>query len=192
MGNFALPLVAENPDIHVYACDFAERAISLLQADPRCQAAGKRCTAFVADLAQPGSLSAVVPDHSIDIVTCIFVLSALPPESFQTAIQNIRRVLRPGGLALVRDYSQQDAALARFSDDRRLDEYLCVRQDGTLAYYFGQEELCSLFAQESFVATECTLIHAKTTNVRRDLDLDRYFVQGKFQLVPEATPSNGQ
>lgn len=190
MGNFVLPLVAENPDIRVYACDFAERAIALLQADPRYQDAGGRCTAFVADLSQPGSLSAVVPEHSIDIVTCIFVLSALPPESFQTAIQNIRRVLRPGGLVLVRDYSQQDAALKRFSNDRRLDEYLCVRQDGTLAYYFGQEELCGLFTQESFTVAECTLIHAKTTNIRRDLDLDRYFVQGKFRLASEASPTN--
>lgn len=74
----------------------------------------------------------------MDIVTSIFVLSALPPEKFVNAIENIKSALRPGGLWLFRDYAVTDAAQARFKPERKLSDNLFVRQDGTLSYFFDK------------------------------------------------------
>lgn len=135
VGNFALPLLSEQETLsHLYACDFSEKAIELLKTDDRYNP--KRCTAFVADLTIPGSLSQAVPTASADVVTSIFVLSALPPEKFGLAVENVKAVLKEGGLWLIRDYAVNDAAQLRFKEDRKISDSLFVRQDGTLSYFF--------------------------------------------------------
>lgn len=121
---------------HLYACDFSEKAVELLRSDDRYNP--KRCTAFVADLTVPGSLSQIVPMASADIVTSIFVLSALPPEKFGLAVENVKSVLKEGCLWLIRDYAVNDAAQLRFKDDRKISDSLFVRQDGTLSYFFDK------------------------------------------------------
>lgn len=184
VGNFALPLVEANSHLHIYACDFSPKAIQLLQDDERYRTSG-RCTAFVADLSSAtGFAQAPVEAHSLDIVTCIFVFSAIPPERFGTAVRNIKSLLRPGGLVLFRDYSKDDAALKRFKADRRLADTLFVRQDGTLAYYFAEDEVQRMFEAEGFTLEESSTVHSKTTNVKRDLDVDRFFIQAKFRFSP--------
>lgn len=139
VGNFALPLLQEtgaNLD-HLYACDFSQKAIEILQQDERWNSSAK-CTAFEANLSLPGDLLKAVPSKSIDVVTSIFVLSALPPENFPVALHNITGVLKDGGLWLFRDYAICDAAQQRFKEDRKLGEALYVRQDGTLSYFFDK------------------------------------------------------
>jgi methyltransferase-like protein 6 len=137
VGNFALPLLSEQQTLnHLYACDFSEKAIDLLRTDDRYNS--KRCTAFVADLTVPGALSQEVPLGCADIVTSIFVLSALPPEKFALAVANVKSVLKEGGLWLIRDYAVNDAAQLRFKDDRKISDSLYVRQDGTLSYFFDK------------------------------------------------------
>jgi methyltransferase-like protein 6 len=168
-----------NPKLNIFACDFAEKAIELLKEDDRYTTG--RCKAFVADLTAD-DLSQSIPAGSIDIVTCIFVFSALPPEKFSQAIDNIKKVLKPGGLILFRDYCTDDAAQKRFKDDRKLADTLFVRQDGTLAYYFDKDELEGMFTEKGFTVDLCDVIHSKTTNIKRDIDLDRYFLQAKFHF----------
>lgn len=70
-------------------------------------------------------------NHTVDIVSLIFVLSALHPDKFQAAISNLYRCLRPGGMVLVRDYGLYDMAMLRFRPGSKLGERLYVRQDGT-------------------------------------------------------------
>ena len=84
------------------------------------------------------------------MATCIFVLSALAPENFTAAIGNIRNAIKPGGLLLFRDYAVEDAAQARFKADRKLSESLFVRQDGTLAYFFGRGKRCNVARAEDW------------------------------------------
>ena len=179
MGNFAFPLSQGNPNLTIYACDFAEKAIELFRADQRYTSG--RCIAFVADLTAD-KLYEHVQLNSIDVVTCIFVISAIPPEKFPQTIENIKSVLRPNGIVLFRDYARDDAAQKRFKDDRMLSESLFVRQDGTLAYYFEQEELIRLFTKAGFICSSCDLIHSKTTNIKKDIDVERLFIQAKFTL----------
>jgi len=83
-------------------------------------------------------LEANVPAGEVDIVTMIFVLSAIPPEAMVRALRNVAGLLRPGGVVIFRDYGQYDMAQLRFGAGHRLEDGLYVRQDGTLAYYFDK------------------------------------------------------
>lgn len=169
----------ENPSVNIFACDFSPKAIELFQADERYK--DGRCRAFVADITQD-DLTHVIEKPIIDVATFIFVLSSIPPEKVSLAIQRVKRVLRPGGTVLVRDYCFNDAAQNRFKEDRKLSSSLYVRQDGTLAYYFHEEELCSLFTQQSFEVVSCDIINSKTINYKKGIDIDRHFIQAKFRL----------
>ncbi|KNE69228.1 hypothetical protein AMAG_19888 [Allomyces macrogynus ATCC 38327] len=52
------------------------------------------------------------------------------------AVENLARVLAPGGKVLFRDYGRYDQAQLRFKPGHRLEDGLYVRQDGTMAFYF--------------------------------------------------------
>lgn len=83
---------------------------------------------------------------------------------------------------LFRDYSVQDAAQLRFKADRRIQDNLFVRQDGTLSYFFTEEELVQLFDECGFKKIECKTVFRRTVNVKEDIDTERRFIQGKWQL----------
>lgn len=68
---------------------------------------------------------------TVDIISVIFVLSAIHPQNFGTVISNLYRCLRPGGMVLVRDYGVYDMAMLRFGPGSKLGERFYVRQDGT-------------------------------------------------------------
>lgn len=195
VGNFALPLLEEQNTLEkLYACDFSEKAIEILKSDER--HSPERCVAFVSDITQENSLLTSIPPKTIDVITSIFVFSAIPPEKFTLAIANLKSVLRPGGLWLFRDYAVNDAAQLRFKDDRKLTEKLFVRQDGTLSYFFDKgtkpahrlflmvsiDELIELAIKHGFEVLECDYFLSKTTNVKKEIDVDRTFVQAKFRL----------
>ncbi len=197
VGNFALPLVEESEAaaLMVYACDFSDHAIQLFRCDARCIASSDRCQPFVAnatDAAFPAVVGEATQASPIDVVTCIFVLSALPPELHSQALANLGAVLSAQGgegLVLFRDYAAEDAAKRRFKADRRLSESLFVRQDGTLSYFFTRDELVGLFEGAGFVTLACEHVRGRTTNVKEAIDVDRVFLQGKFAYRPAAPPS---
>lgn len=180
VGNFCLPLRQESENLSaIYACDFSPKAIEILKGDSRYQR--EDISAFVADINQEITS---IKEGSLDIITMIFVLSAIPPENFKLVIGNLVKLLKPGGLILLRDYARKDAAQLRFSEDRRLADDLFVRQDGTLAFYFDVDELSSIFKDDcNFVVKECKLVHSVTENIKKDLKVQRRFVQGKFMKL---------
>lgn len=93
VGNFAYPLVKNNKRMFVYACDFAPNAVQLLKANPDYDET--RMHGFVCDITQPDSLLNSLPldgRGQLDIITLIFVLSAIHPDKMRTAVLNCAKV----------------------------------------------------------------------------------------------------
>lgn len=92
-----------------------------------------RCKAFTCDLTAD-ALTDNIPAASLDLVSALFVFSAIPSEKMEAAIKNIYKVLKPGGCVLFRDYGLYDEAQIKFSvaSDKKLDDNLYVRQDGKI------------------------------------------------------------
>ncbi|MCL4122938.1 UNVERIFIED_CONTAM: hypothetical protein GTU68_011353 [Idotea baltica] len=78
VGNTVFPILEKNADsnLFVYCCDFSSTAIDIVKESENYNA--DRCHAFVCDLAAE-SLSTPFPQNSVDVIVCIFVLSALQP-----------------------------------------------------------------------------------------------------------------
>ena len=63
-----------------------------------------RCKAFVWDISS-AALPQDIQPGSIDVIMCVFVLSALDPATFQQAIRHVYTLLKPHGLVLFRGIS---------------------------------------------------------------------------------------
>ncbi|XP_052169828.1 uncharacterized protein LOC127814292 isoform X2 [Diospyros lotus] len=143
---------------------------------------GNRVNAFVCDLTTD-DLSKQISPSSVDIVTMIFVLSAVSPEKMSQVIQNVRKVLKPNGYVLFRDYATGDLAQERFScKDQKISENFYVRGDGTRAFYFSDEFLISLFKENGFDIEEHGLCCKQVENRSREIVMNRRWVQAVFQL----------
>ena len=178
VGNFVFPLLDENPSIFVYACDFSKRAIDLVRQSSSYNP--QRCNAFVCDLAND-ELSDSIPAESIDMVSCIFVLSAIPPADFGRCIANMARILKPGGTILFRDYGLHDAAQLRFKAENYMGEQFYVRSDDTFSFFFSIEDVQRLFCDAGFDVIENRTVLKEVVNRKQDMRMDRVFVQAKLR-----------
>ncbi|XP_062101326.1 uncharacterized protein LOC133807169 [Humulus lupulus] len=177
-GNTIFPLVATYPDIFVYACDFSQRAVNLVKAHKDFR--DSHVSAFVCDLTVDDLKDHISPS-SVDIVTMIFVLSAVSPEKMSLVLQNVRKVLKPGGYVLFRDYATGDLAQERLiSKDQKISENFYVRGDGTRAFYFSNEFLTSMFKDNGFDVEELGLCCKQVENRSRELVMNRRWVQAVF------------
>ncbi|KAM4717192.1 serine/threonine-protein kinase tousled-like 2 isoform 3-T3 [Anableps anableps] len=146
VGNTVFPILKTNndPGLFVYCCDFSSTAVELVKTNPEYDL--NRCFAFVRDLSDVEACYPI-PDGSLDVIVLIFVLSALHPDKMQDSLSRLARLLKPGGVMLLRDYGRYDMAQLRFKKGRCLSENFYVRGDGTRVYFFTQammEELHSL------------------------------------------------
>jgi tRNAThr (cytosine32-N3)-methyltransferase len=148
-GNAALPLLAQFPHIHVCACDIAPEAVRLLRAHPSFPP--ERCDASVWDVGDPRGLPAALRAGSADAALLVFVLSALPPAAFRTALRNVHAALKPGGLLLFRDYGRCDEKQRKFTRaGGKLADGWYARQNGTLVYFFSAAEVHALLVEAGF------------------------------------------
>ena len=205
----------------VYACDFAPCGVDLMVERAGRLGVGDRLAAFVADATAPGALvgggaggpgvasASPVRPASLDAATLLFALSAMPPgPAMRAAVSNVAATLKPGGVALVRDYCGGDLAQARLAakaGGRRVGlggdgtaaspsssstntgaGGLFMRGDGTLAYYFdGPAELASLFEGAGFVTRSARVVEATKVNRATGVAMPRRWVQGVFEWVGE-------
>lgn len=128
VGNLIFPLIEEHPEMYFYACDLSPRAIEFVKSHPSYNE--NTVKAFQCDITTDEILKEVAFE-SIDIVTLIFVLSAIHPNKFHQTLQNVFNVLKPGGVVLFRDYGLYDMAQLRFNAGHKISENLYMRQDGT-------------------------------------------------------------
>lgn len=156
-GNTVFPLLEcnKNPDLEIFACDYAPEAVNVVKCNPLYNKPSYgKCVASVWDLSSTlpngePNLPEGVEAQSLDIVVLIFVLSALHPNEWQKAIANVRTMLKPGGLVLVRDYGRYDLPQIRFGKGRMLDDNFYIRGDGTRVYFFLPEEFLQIFNASS-------------------------------------------
>ncbi|KAM9782596.1 tRNA N(3)-cytidine methyltransferase METTL6 [Neosynchiropus ocellatus] len=205
VGNCIFPLLQERDlNVFVYACDFSPRAIDFVKKNPLfCP---ERCRAFTCDLTRE-DLSENVPEAGVDVVTLIFVLSAIHPDKMKQVVVNISRVLKPGGAVLFRDYGVHDHAMQRFKSSSKLGENFYVRQDGTRSYFFSKghmlkvsartmrmmlikpsltmlwspsDFLAQMFAESGFLCVTNDYVMRETVNRKEGLNVPRVFLQSKF------------
>lgn len=177
VGNFMFPLMSEDENMYVYACDFSHRAVQFVKENPSYDPS--RCTVFQCDIVND-DLTNQVTDGTVDVATMIFVLSAIHPDKMAAALRKIVQTLKPGGCLLVRDYGLYDYAMLRFAPGHKLSENFYVRQDGTRAYYFSLEILDTLMRSSGFEVSRSEYIHRQTVNKKEGLEVPRTFVQGKY------------
>lgn len=185
-GNTMLPLMRANPRLRVYAFDFAEVAVRLVQADPLYETG--RIVAVVGDLTA-GELPAALAGCKAHLCTLMFVLSAISEPKMAASLRAISSGLRDGGLVLFRDYAEGDGAQQRLRQAKgakQLDDSarFFVRQDGTRAYYFSVEQLCSMWTAAGFDVLRCEYSARQTVNRQKGLTLERCFVTAKFRKRP--------
>lgn len=183
VGNFVFPLLEDElkrevPQFYYYACDFSPRAVDFVKSHQLYDE--KYIKAFQCDVTT-NQLMNYLEENSLDVVTMIFVLSAINPHKFKTVITNVWRTLKVGGVVLFRDYGLHDMAQLRFKPGHKISENFYMRQDGTRSYYFSEKELADLFVECGFSVISCTYIHRRTKNLKEGIDVPRIFLQGKFR-----------
>ncbi|KAM3262253.1 hypothetical protein ACQJBY_052764 [Aegilops geniculata] len=189
-GNTIFPLLATYPDIFVHACDFSSRAVDLVKKHKDFRS--DRVNAFACDITSEQLTEAVEPS-SVDIVTMIFMLSAVAPDKMPLVLQNVRNILKHGGRVLFRDYAFGDLAQERLmSKGQQISENFYVRGDGTRAYYFSNEYLVDLFSKCGFTLEEICVHNKKVENRSLDLVMNRNWIQATFTLNPAGplSPNN--
>ncbi|XP_061918576.1 tRNA N(3)-methylcytidine methyltransferase METTL6 isoform X2 [Entelurus aequoreus] len=177
VGNCIFPLLEDEGNIFVYACDFSPRAVDFVKNNPLYSRG--RCRAFQCDLTRD-DLRDNIPEASVDAVTLIFVLSAIHPAKMALAVRNVSTVLKPGGVVLFRDYGLHDHAMRRFKASSKLAENFYVRQDGTRSYFFSKDFLAALFSEAGLLCQANEYVMRETVNKKEGLCVPRVFLQSKF------------
>ncbi len=138
------------------------------------------------DLSAPYGLPKGVQPGSIDVALLVFVLSAVPPSSWDAAFANIANALAPGGVLLLRDYARLDLSQVRMKKGRMLDENYYRRGDDTLVYFATQEDIQSAATRHGLVVEQLGLDERLLVNRARQLRMNRAWLQAKLRK-PHAT-----
>jgi tRNAThr (cytosine32-N3)-methyltransferase len=198
-GNTAFPILAhnENPSLKIHACDFSKKAVEVIRANEAYDT--KNIQADVWDAAGD-ELPEGLEEGSVDVVIMIFIFSALSPSQWDQCVQNIYKVLKPGGEVLFRDYGRGDLAQVRFKKGRYLEENFYIRGDGTRVYFFEKDELVKIWTGENveastgekqsnyFEVIDMGVDRRLLVNRAKQLKMYRCWLQGRFRK-PVKKPS---
>lgn len=201
VGNMLYPLLTVDPQIRVHCCDFSARAVDMVRHHPSFDP--HRVNAFVYDLTEMDATQLdrllVTPSTadwpSITTISLIFVLSAIPPDHHERVLSNLIRILahNGGGSIVFRDYALGDLSQIRYhtkKDAAWAEPSLLSasanwyrRGDNTFNYFFQQHELQQL-ADKLGLQGPVEILHRQQVNRRRDVHMERRFVQAKWTVQP--------
>ena len=171
--------------LQVFACDYSDVAIDLLKKNPTYSQFEKQITAFVCDISDSDLVrkkfeESGITEGSLDLLTLVFVLSAIRPEKHQETAATLSSYVKPGGTLLFRDYCQMDMAQLRFKAGQCLDSNLYLRKDGTTSYFFKISEVENLFPESIFEKKFLFEDRRLIVNRKRKLQMFRSWIQGRF------------
>ncbi|TKR67464.1 hypothetical protein L596_023613 [Steinernema carpocapsae] len=181
VGNMLFPLTEYFPEWNFFGFDFSKNAVKLMD-ERAAQLNNLNVVSAVIDLTDIDETEAAkFPE--CDVVSLIFVLSAIHPEKHASTIASLRRFVVLGGSVIVRDYAIYDHAMMRFGRGAKLEDRFYVRQDGTRAYYFTTDELQELFKKNGFKSEKVEYLYRETVNHQKNVSVQRIFLQGRFKRV---------
>lgn len=189
-GNTFYPILNQNrnPQLKIYGCDYLKVAVDIVKRNENFASNHEAGIAYssVWDVANPeGTIPEDMEENSVDIVIMVFIFSALHPDQWTHAVNNLKKVLKPGGKILFRDYGRYDLAQVRFKKGRLLDDNFYIRGDGTRVYFFTEEELRQIFCtQGAFVEDVIGTDRRLLVNRKKQLKMYRIWLQAVF-LMPQ-------
>lgn len=181
-GNTLFPILNQNQNekLKIIGADFSAKAVDLVKTSEHFNP--EYAHAAVWDLANPdGNLPEGVEPHSVDIAVMVFVFSALAPAQWNQAVENLAKIMKPGGKILFRDYGRYDLAQVRFKKHRLLDDNFYIRGDGTRVYFFTEEELREIFTKK-FIENKIGTDRRLLVNRKRQLKMYRIWLQAVFEI----------
>jgi tRNAThr (cytosine32-N3)-methyltransferase len=192
-GNTAFPILANNrnPLLKIHACDFSKKAVEVMRSNEAYDT--KFIQADVWDVAGE-ILPPNVAKESVDVALMVFIFSALSPLQWKKAVENVYKVLKPGGEVCFRDYGRGDLAQVRFKKGRYLEENFYIRGDGTRVYFFELDELKNIWSGKSddedgetdsprFDIEALDADRRMLVNRAKKLKMYRCWLQGRFRKV---------
>lgn len=191
-GNTAFPVLAnnKNPELKIHACDFSKTAVDVMRGHESYDE--NHMQADVWDVAGD-DLPPGLSEGTVDIAIMIFIFSALSPTEWDSAVRNVYRVLKPGGVVLFRDYGRGDLAQVRFRKGRYLEENFYIRGDGTRVFFFERDELADVWTRAKtkhddtnaepfgFVVENLGVDNRLLVNRAKQLKMYRCWMQGRFR-----------
>ncbi|CAL9037494.1 unnamed protein product [Musa banksii] len=178
VGNTLFPLLAAFPNVFIHACDFSPHAVAFVKENGA--SVSDRLNAFICDVTKD-DLSKIIMPSSVDVVTMIFMLSAVSPMNMPAVLQNVRTILKPSGYVLFRDYALGDFAQIKLANKgQTISENFYVRGDGTCSFYFSEDTLSNLFERTGFNTLDISVYCRQIVNRSRDIVMDRRWIRATF------------
>ncbi|XVF74365.1 hypothetical protein PTKIN_Ptkin13bG0104800 [Pterospermum kingtungense] len=179
-GNTIFPLLAAYPRLYVQACDISPHAVALVKSHVEFRE--DRINAFVCDVTVDNLLERINPS-SVDVISLIFMLSAVSAYKMPWILKNIKRVLKSDGYVLLRDYAVGDFSQVKLKNkDRMISEGFYVRGDGTCSFFFSEEFLSTLFLQAGFNTVDINTYCKQIKNRHKNITMDRHWIRAVFNL----------
>ena len=173
VGNLIFPLIeTQSNSYFIYACDFSPRAIDFVKSNELYDE--KKMLAFQCDITT-GNIFNSIEKESLDIITMVFVLSAVHPDKFKFVVDLLYQLLKPGGVVLFRDYGLHDMAQLRFKPGNKICDNFYVRQDLTRSFFFSTDITIALFQDAGFEIDSNSYVYRRTVNPKEQLDVERKF-----------------
>lgn len=179
-GNTVFPLARyhreKGSSVFIHACDVSDKAVQLVREfreyDP------SKMSVFQADVSASPLDS--VEDGTLDVITCIFVLSALDPDVLCSVLAVLKGKLKRGGMLLVRDYARGDLTQLRLKPDRVVSGEVYTRGDGTAVHFFTGSEFDTLAHAQGLRVVQNYTDRRLIVNRKRQLQMYRCWIQVKL------------
>uniref|UniRef100_A0A2K5CB67 tRNA N(3)-cytidine methyltransferase n=1 Tax=Aotus nancymaae TaxID=37293 RepID=A0A2K5CB67_AOTNA len=185
VGNTVFPILQTNNDagLFVYCCDFSSTAIELVQVGRSLEVRSSRLTWVTWGNPVSTKVKRNYPKKKKKIETILELIDrhSLLPHRMQKAINRLSKLLKPGGMMLLRDYGRYDMAQLRFKKGQCLSGNFYVRGDGTRVYFFTQEELDVLFTTAGLEKVQNLVDRRLQVNRGKQLTMYRVWIQCKYR-----------